>query len=63
MMKSKIVFEQTEPLVGLNKYVVTSLTNRTTPRIGEELTEPQVKKLLADGRGNLTIDIKPKKKV
>ena len=63
MNKSKIVFEQSAvaSAIGHASYVVASLTNRTTPRIGEELTESQVKKLMSEGRDKLTVEIKPKK--
>jgi hypothetical protein len=66
-MKSKIVLEQHGATIspvpaGKAQYDVVALHNRTRPLIGETLTEEDVKKLLADARGNLTVEIKPSKK-
>ena len=59
MIKSGIVL-QALPLSG--KFEVIELTNRTAPAIGTDLTEKQVNALITDGRGNVTVKIKPKKK-
>lgn len=61
-MKSKIVCEQFDSVATKGKaYIVIALTNRTTPKIGEELTEKQVNGLIHEGRGNVTVEIKPHK--
>lgn len=61
-MKSKMVCKQLLSSLSSSErmYEVVSLTNRTTPYIGDTLSEKQVKNLLVDGRGNLTIEIKGK---
>lgn len=57
--KTKIVFEQVD---GMSKivYRVVALTNRTQPKIGTDLKEDEVQKLIQDSE-NLTVDIKPGK--
>lgn len=63
-MKSKIVCEQLDSIGGGKgkKYLVTALTNRTNPKIGDELTEQQVQTYITEGRGEVTVDIKPHKR-
>lgn len=62
-MKSKVVCEQFDSITSKGvKYIVTALTNRTTPKIGDELSEKQVQSLITEGRGNTTVEIKPKRK-
>lgn len=56
-MKSKIVCKQ-ENGGKETTYKVVSLTNRTTPYIGDSISEKEVQNLLRDSRGNLTVEIK-----
>lgn len=58
MLKSKLTVKQTDATKDKGKYVVLSATNRTNPKIGDELTEKDVNRLLTENRGFLTIDIK-----
>lgn len=53
MMKEKVTLKHRG-----NVYVVQSLENRVSPRIGVALTEGQVEDLLIEAkRGNLTVKI------
>lgn len=60
--KTKIVFEQIDPLGSQKtKYRVVSLVNRTVPKIGDTLAEEEVQKLIAESEG-LTVEVKPNKR-
>ena len=62
MLKSKLVLEQIDTIHQKGKsYRVVQATNRTNPKIGDDLTETEVKRLLDESRGFLTVDIKGKK--
>lgn len=58
--KTKIVFEQVDPISGKTIYRVTSLVNRTVPKIGTDLKEEDVQTLIRESE-NLTVEIKPGK--
>ena len=58
---TKIEVRQLQSLAsGKLKYIVTSLTNRTRPEVGLELTEDELKRLMSESE-NLTVVVKPGK--
>jgi hypothetical protein len=60
-MKSKIIFEQLTAVTGQpQKYLVTKLVNRLTPKVGSFVKDTEIIELQKDG--NLTIEVGPDKK-
>lgn len=56
-MKTKITCIQLQTVNSEILYEIVKLTNRTTPAIGTTINEKQLKSLLTESRGKLTIDI------